>query len=310
MQVDYLLPIILTTICAKWAGDHLNHGIYHTVLAMKRIPFLESPPPPAEYGGPLSTLKASDLIASGNVDTLPLHAPVQLVVERLQALPLRNGFPVVQERLVPGGRRGTGPYLSSFCGLVLRHEIIAVLDRKRFYARRRTTSAGGGGVSEAGHDDDDVVMERITSPSRTSAGVVQGTGLQLGLRDSIADQSAFYEAEADDEAATPLTPQTRGDVAAIGAFQARSDDQRMLEESVLKLTAVERELYMDIGESMNPAPYSVQLETPAECVHRLFRAVGLRHVVVLDGFGQVAGIVTRQDILQAMTRVQHGSDHH
>eukprot|EP01044_Picomonas_judraskeda_P013024 COSAG03_NODE_1926_length_3349_cov_16.360308_4_plen_63_part_00 len=42
-KVDYLLPIIFTTVCAKWVGDKLNEGIYHTLHAVKGIPFLGAP---------------------------------------------------------------------------------------------------------------------------------------------------------------------------------------------------------------------------------------------------------------------------
>merc|ERR1712023_220344 len=43
-KIDYLLPIIFTTVCAKWVGDHLNDGIYHTAMHAKKIPFLENEP--------------------------------------------------------------------------------------------------------------------------------------------------------------------------------------------------------------------------------------------------------------------------
>ena len=39
-KVDYLLPIIFTTVCAKWVGDKLNDGIYHTMHHVKGIPYV------------------------------------------------------------------------------------------------------------------------------------------------------------------------------------------------------------------------------------------------------------------------------
>ena len=38
--VKQLLPIILTTVVAKWVGDWFNRGLYHTALQIKQIPFL------------------------------------------------------------------------------------------------------------------------------------------------------------------------------------------------------------------------------------------------------------------------------
>jgi H+/Cl- antiporter ClcA len=43
--VQQLLPIILTTVVAKWVGDLFNDGLNTTALAIKRIPFLVRPVP-------------------------------------------------------------------------------------------------------------------------------------------------------------------------------------------------------------------------------------------------------------------------
>lgn len=47
---------------------------------------------------------------------------------------------------------------------------------------------------------------------------------------------------------------------------------------------------------MNPAPFSVQEECPASRLYRLFRAMGLRHLVVVGPTNDVRGIVTRKDL--------------
>ena len=41
-RIDYLLPIILTTIVSKWLGDQINEGLYHTALHLKGMPFLDT----------------------------------------------------------------------------------------------------------------------------------------------------------------------------------------------------------------------------------------------------------------------------
>jgi chloride channel 7 len=135
-KVDYLLPIILTTICAKWAGDHLNHGLYHTVLALKGIPFLDAPD--AEGSAAADVHSAQDIMAA---DPVVLHGltSVKDVVAKLTASPLRNAFPVVAERPVPGGRPGA--VIEVFIGLVMRHELTLVLGRKRFYRKAAVEAA-------------------------------------------------------------------------------------------------------------------------------------------------------------------------
>lgn len=48
---------------------------------------------------------------------------------------------------------------------------------------------------------------------------------------------------------------------------------------------------------MNPSPYTVSEQTSAPRLFRLFRALGLRHLVVVDQDHRVRGIITRQDLV-------------
>ncbi|KAM4634626.1 H(+)/Cl(-) exchange transporter 7 [Polymixia lowei] len=58
----------------------------------------------------------------------------------------------------------------------------------------------------------------------------------------------------------------------------------------------ERECMMDLTEFMNPTPYTVPQETSLPRVFKLFRALGLRHLVVVDEENGVVGLVTRKDL--------------
>ncbi|XP_069762779.1 H(+)/Cl(-) exchange transporter 7 [Narcine bancroftii] len=58
----------------------------------------------------------------------------------------------------------------------------------------------------------------------------------------------------------------------------------------------ERHCTMDLTDFMNPTPYSVPGEASLPRVFRLFRALGLRHLVICDGSNGVIGIVTRKDL--------------
>uniref|UniRef100_A0A672S490 Chloride channel protein n=1 Tax=Sinocyclocheilus grahami TaxID=75366 RepID=A0A672S490_SINGR len=58
----------------------------------------------------------------------------------------------------------------------------------------------------------------------------------------------------------------------------------------------ERECMMDLTEFMNPTPYTVPQETSLPRVFKLFRALGLRHLVVVDNENGVVGLVTRKDL--------------
>ncbi|KAJ8284042.1 hypothetical protein COCON_G00028920 [Conger conger] len=58
----------------------------------------------------------------------------------------------------------------------------------------------------------------------------------------------------------------------------------------------ERECMMDLTEFMNPTPYTVPQETSLPRVFKLFRALGLRHLVVVDNENRAVGLVTRKDL--------------
>ncbi|KAM4531859.1 H(+)/Cl(-) exchange transporter 7 isoform 1-T1 [Odontesthes bonariensis] len=57
----------------------------------------------------------------------------------------------------------------------------------------------------------------------------------------------------------------------------------------------ERECMMDLTEFMNTTPYTVPQDTSLPRVFKLFRALGLRHLVVVDD-NRVVGLVTRKDL--------------
>jgi chloride channel 7 len=66
---------------------------------------------------------------------------------------------------------------------------------------------------------------------------------------------------------------------------------------LLELETEDLDMWLDIGESMNRAAYHVLVDTPAHKVHRLFRTMGLRHLVVTGELNEVKGIVTRADLI-------------
>jgi len=43
-DVAFLLPIMVAIMMAKWVGDYITHPLYHSLLELKCIPFLDSEP--------------------------------------------------------------------------------------------------------------------------------------------------------------------------------------------------------------------------------------------------------------------------
>lgn len=61
---------------------------------------------------------------------------------------------------------------------------------------------------------------------------------------------------------------------------------------------VDRQAWVDLSPYVNATPFVLQEEAPFVRAYRLFRSCGLRHVVVLDHWNRVKGILTRRDLLE------------
>lgn len=64
----------------------------------------------------------------------------------------------------------------------------------------------------------------------------------------------------------------------------------------IRVSPLEKECFLDLQPFMNAMPYTVHEESSLSRVFHLFRALGLRHLVVVDHHNQVVGIVTRKDL--------------
>ncbi|CAH0385232.1 unnamed protein product [Bemisia tabaci] len=75
----------------------------------------------------------------------------------------------------------------------------------------------------------------------------------------------------------------------------------------LELTTAEKEMVLDLRAYMNPSPYSVRAVTSLPRIFRLFRSLGLRHIIVVNNVNQVVGIVTRKDLARFRLWVHRGN---
>ncbi|XP_077866692.1 H(+)/Cl(-) exchange transporter 7-like [Saccoglossus kowalevskii] len=71
----------------------------------------------------------------------------------------------------------------------------------------------------------------------------------------------------------------------------------------IKVKPEHRQYHIDLRPFMNPTPYTVSQNSSLSRIFRLFRGLGLRHLVVVDDHSQVVGIVSRKDL--ARYRVFH-----
>ena len=64
-----------------------------------------------------------------------------------------------------------------------------------------------------------------------------------------------------------------------------------------RLTPEEADMFIDLRPYLNPCPYTIHVHAPVERAFELFRALGLRHLVVVNDCHDVVGLITRHELL-------------
>lgn len=87
----------------------------------------------------------------------------------------------------------------------------------------------------------------------------------------------------------------------------RESYPRYIDLKDIKITEEERDHELDLLPYMNLAPYSLTENSNLPRIFRLFRGLGLRHLIIVDEHNRVVGMVTRVDI--AKFRAHIGLQH-
>jgi hypothetical protein len=123
-QIQYLLPIIWTTVVARYAGNYFNEGLYEVAQHVKNFPFLEHGISRAHLAN-----KTVEEVMSSPVQTLAINSSLNEIKDMIVSCP-HNGFPIVNEE----GRLE---------GIVLRCQLSAILGYEYKRDLQRLSSAGG-----------------------------------------------------------------------------------------------------------------------------------------------------------------------
>eukprot|EP01095_Lingulamoeba_sp_RSL-Kostka_P002719 TRINITY_DN13635_c0_g1_i1.p1 TRINITY_DN13635_c0_g1~~TRINITY_DN13635_c0_g1_i1.p1 ORF type:complete len:779 (+),score=262.03 TRINITY_DN13635_c0_g1_i1:24-2360(+) len=73
----------------------------------------------------------------------------------------------------------------------------------------------------------------------------------------------------------------------------------------IELLDIHNDYYLDLSPYMNPVPYTINENAPLPRVFRLFRTMGIRHLVITDITNKVVGIVTRKDLTHLDHKVKY-----
>jgi len=116
-STQFLLPIMLAVMCAKWVGDACSKSIYEELMELKSITFLEHHPPSSTYLMNVSDVMQTSVVCVNEIET------VARVVEILRTT-THNGFPVVKRS---GDNRSV-----TYKGMILRKQLLILLQMQKY----------------------------------------------------------------------------------------------------------------------------------------------------------------------------------
>ncbi|XP_078688574.1 chloride channel protein C-like isoform X1 [Branchiostoma floridae x Branchiostoma belcheri] len=132
-DVQFLLPIMVSIMVAKWVGDFVTHPLYHALLELKCIPFLDAEPVIIHEGDKPVNLElhmSRDVMAAPPC-VISTRESVANLAHLLLDTP-HGGFPVVHS-----SREGQD---KTFYGMITRIELSVILFHPELFETRENPS--------------------------------------------------------------------------------------------------------------------------------------------------------------------------
>uniref|UniRef100_T1J037 Chloride channel protein n=1 Tax=Strigamia maritima TaxID=126957 RepID=T1J037_STRMM len=145
------------------------------------------------------------------------------------------------------------------------------------------------------HNGFPIVRPAANDSSNGAEGHYRGLILRSQLI-TLLQARAFIELE-DDFIEKPIT---------MDNFRANYPVTPSIEDVIEKLSPGDENYSVDLTPYMNPASYTVLSSASLPRIFRLFRGLGLRHLVVVTEYNEVIGIVTRKDLARYRVNVKGG----
>ncbi|XP_064610554.1 chloride channel protein C-like [Liolophura sinensis] len=161
-DVQFLLPIMVSVMVSKWVGDFFTHPLYHALLELKCIPFLDQDPTNIVINKKqtvsLELFTARDVMASP-VCTV---TPVEKVATLAHYLMTTNhgGFPVIQHT-----RQGD----EVFYGLITRLEVTVLLMNEDLFIPEPSGDLDLHSRDITDIDYHQLTIDKLSDPDRVSA---------------------------------------------------------------------------------------------------------------------------------------------
>lgn len=305
-EITYGLPIMITLMVAKWTGDLFNRGIYDLHVQLRGVPLLEW-----ETEVEMDRLTASDIMEPNLTYVYP-HTRIQSLVSILRTT-VHHAFPVVTENRQNQRDFMKGNILVSNNVHFKKSSVVsrAGEQRRRCQSMKSYPSSELRNVcdeqnaalepAEEGEDLLQQMLERRHAPY-PNLNPDQSPSEDWTLEERFRPL-AFHGLILRSQLVTLLIrgvcyseSQSSSSQPRLSYAEMTEDYPRYPDIHDLDLGLLNPRMIVDVAPYMNPCPYTVSPSSHVSQVFNLFRTMGLRHLPVVNGVGEIVGIITRHNL--------------
>jgi len=291
-DTHFILPIMTAIMVGKWTADATGvHPIYHALMAKKSFPYLQVVPHVHE---PLECFTAGQ-VAVKKVACVPLEMTVSQLARLLLEFK-HNAFPCT----VPGPSGDSQD--GQFVGIVLREHLVALTKTPSLWNGTKKAQELKNRMDEIfdqvdENGDGQLDLDEVVHAARR--------GHVCGM-DEHQVVELFRELDTKN-CGTLNRADVSMDTKQLQAFELKAFDS----PEELSSAHLDAEL-QGLGSASTSAHFKVDLKPYVDCsafsvpetfslahTYSLFRSMGLRHLVVVDAFNSVAGVITRHNLMDA-----------
>eukprot|EP01113_Clastostelium_recurvatum_P038604 TRINITY_DN5794_c0_g1_i4.p1 TRINITY_DN5794_c0_g1~~TRINITY_DN5794_c0_g1_i4.p1 ORF type:complete len:822 (-),score=207.35 TRINITY_DN5794_c0_g1_i4:223-2688(-) len=260
---QYLLPIIMAVMVAKWTADLFTESLYDNLMHLKCIPFLHSKPP-----RDMQALEVGDVMAEPVVSL----REVERVGDVLAMLRSNNhnGFPVVSG--FDGFGHGRFPPGSGS------------INGQRYFPSATALSS----IDHADIQRDTSSSSSSNNNSAAEMEAPQYKGMILRVQLLILLQYRVFHSG---------YQSIRRDFDFDKFSSAMASPPPLAEHLETQLTEQDKDSFLDLRPHVNSSAVAIHNSFSFGEAYRLFRSLGLRHLPVINVNNEVVGMVTRKDLL-------------
>ncbi|CCW64808.1 unnamed protein product [Phytomonas sp. EM1] len=322
-ELHYLLPVMVAIVVSKSVADRLSKPLYHEILHLSCVPYLSANLPHPDF----EQLAVADVMST-NVVILRRRERTEVVLSALLNT-THHAFPVVEatyesgDRTQCGGRTlrcnvtGDGPRQGNipstspdgdwsrgprykFVGLVTREDLQVYFTLPNFREFPPSPSSWDNAKLPPNDPESDGFGGRL-APSvqvinRMSWEEWHDHKTSLFLKVANHDDWVKFHAPLRGDDIAPRSQYYS--TAAIGAAAADGNALLAASPEHTHLPKV-----VDLSLILNRSPWVVTPFFNLHMCYKMFRSMGLRHLVVVDG-DEVCGMITRKDLLVGALRRQ------